>query len=176
MSQTLRGLQDNERSRLRRAGQAARAARPGAGTAGQVRMATRLGPARARAATARAAPQADTGAAPKTPFVLLVLGLLGGGLVCLLVINTTLGAASFKISQLQQTGSALAQQEQSLQREVSAQEAPAQIEQRAYRLGMRPQSTMHFLELAAPVASPARSPVSARNGKPSAVDRKEPRR
>ncbi len=31
------------------------------------------------------------------PFVLLVLVLLGGGLICLLVINTTLGATSFRV-------------------------------------------------------------------------------
>ncbi len=83
--------------------------------------------------------------APRTPFVLLVLGLLGGGLVCLLVINTTLGAASFKISQLQQTGTTLAQQEQTLQGEVSTLANPAQIEQQAYRLGMRQQSHMRPL-------------------------------
>ncbi len=85
--------------------------------------------------------------APRTPFVLLVLGLLGGGLVCLLVINTTLGDASFKISQLQQTGTTLAQQEQTLQREVSTLAAPAQVERQAYQLGMRPQSRVCFLEV-----------------------------
>jgi hypothetical protein len=86
-------------------------------------------------------------AAPRTPFILLILGLLGGGLVCLLVINTTLDASSFKISQLQQSNTTLAQQEQTLQREVSAAEAPAQIEQLAYQLGMRPVTELHFLDV-----------------------------
>jgi hypothetical protein len=86
-------------------------------------------------------------AAPRAPFVLLILGLLAGGLVCLLVINTTLDASSFRISQLQQSNSTLAQQEQTLQREVSAAEAPAQIEQLAYQLGMRPMTEMHFLDV-----------------------------
>jgi hypothetical protein len=86
-------------------------------------------------------------AAPRAPFVLLILGLLAGGLVCLLVINTTLDASSFRISQLQQSNSTLAQQEQTLQREVSAAEAPAQIEQLAFQLGMRPVTEMHFLDV-----------------------------
>jgi hypothetical protein len=87
-------------------------------------------------------------AAPRAPFLLLVLGLLGGGLVCLLVINTTLGATSFKITQLQQSDGTLAQQEQSLQQQVSAEEAPAQIEHRAYQLGMRPVGQLRFLDVA----------------------------
>lgn len=86
--------------------------------------------------------------APRTPFVMLVLGLLGGGLVCLLVINTTLGDASFKISQLQHAGTTLAQQEQSLQREVSTMATPAQLERQAYQLGMRPQSRVRWLNIA----------------------------
>jgi len=81
------------------------------------------------------------------PFVLLVLGLLGGALVCLLVINTTLGATSFRISQLQSTGANLTQQEQNLQRQIATEEAPAEIAKRAYQLGMRPQSQLNFLDL-----------------------------
>jgi hypothetical protein len=84
---------------------------------------------------------------PRTPFVLLVLGLLGGGLVCLLVINTTLAAASFRISDLQRGNALLARQEQALQQDVATEEAPSSIEQRAYRLGMRPQPVLNFLDL-----------------------------
>ncbi len=47
----------------------------------------------------RAGYATGTVALPRMPFVLLVLVLLGGGLICLLVINTTLGATSFRISQ-----------------------------------------------------------------------------
>jgi hypothetical protein len=98
-----------------------------------------------RAGNAARTRASHASAAPRAPFILLVLGLLGGGLVCLLVINTTLGATSFKITQLQQTGTALAEQQQSLQQQVSAEEAPAQVEQRAYQLGMRPVAHPHFL-------------------------------
>ncbi len=81
------------------------------------------------------------------PFVLLVLALLGGSLICLLVINTTLGAASFRISQLQQTSAGLATQLQGLRQRVAAEEAPAEIAQRAYQLGMRTQTNVSILDL-----------------------------
>lgn len=81
------------------------------------------------------------------PFVLLVLLLLGGGLICLLVINTTLGATSFRISQLQRTSATLTTQEQTLQQQIAAAQSPAQIAQRAYQLGMRVQTNGNFLDL-----------------------------
>jgi hypothetical protein len=81
------------------------------------------------------------------PFVLLVLALLGGSLICLLVINTTLGAASFRISQLQKTGTGLSTQLQGLRQRVAAEEAPAEIARRAYQLGMRTQSDVTILDL-----------------------------
>jgi hypothetical protein len=81
------------------------------------------------------------------PFVLLVLALLGGSLICLLVINTTLGAASFRISQLQKTGAGLATQLQGLRQRVAAEQAPAEIASRAYQLGMRTSANVTVLDL-----------------------------
>ncbi len=81
------------------------------------------------------------------PFVLLVLALLGGGLICLLVINTTLGATSFRITQLQTTGSNLSTEEQSLQQQVNSEEAPAEIAKEAHQLGMRAQPDENILDL-----------------------------
>jgi hypothetical protein len=81
------------------------------------------------------------------PFVLLVLVLLGGGLICLLVINTTLGATSFRISQLQSTNATLATQEQALQQRIATEKSPAQIAQLAYQLGMRVQANGNILDL-----------------------------
>jgi hypothetical protein len=81
------------------------------------------------------------------PFVLLVLVLLGGGLICLLVINTTLGATSFRVSRLQTTGAALATQKQALQQQIAAEQSPAQIARRAYQLGMRVQLNGNILDL-----------------------------
>jgi hypothetical protein len=81
------------------------------------------------------------------PFVLLVLALLGGGLVCLLVVNTTLGATSFRISQLQSDNANLSLQEQTLLGQVASEESPQGIEQRAYQLGMRPEAGGNILDL-----------------------------
>ena len=56
----------------------------------------------------------------RTPFILLVLGLLGSGLICLLVINTTLAAASFRINALQQGNIQASQRVEELQQQVAA--------------------------------------------------------
>jgi hypothetical protein len=92
-------------------------------------------------------PAAGSQAGQRTPFILLLLGLLGGGLVCLLVINTTLAAASFRISDLQRGNVELAQQQQDLQQQVASEESPSTIEQRAFQLGMRPQSVLNMVDL-----------------------------
>jgi len=117
-----------------------------AGTAAPARVPT--GTARGAARTPRPQDRAGAAAAlPRMPFVLLVLGLLGGGLICLLVINTTLGATSFRVSQLQSSNTTLSQEEHQLQQQVYAEQNPAQIANRAYQLGMRPQSQLNFLNL-----------------------------
>ena len=84
---------------------------------------------------------------PRTRFILLVLGMLAGGLVCLLVINTTLAAASFRINALQRGNVALAQREQVLQQQVTAEESPSVLQREALRLGMRTQPLLNFLDL-----------------------------
>lgn len=83
----------------------------------------------------------------RTPFILLVLGLLGGGLVCLLMINTTLAIASSKITSLQQQNAGLAQQEQAMQQKVASEESPAKIQKEALALGMRPQQVMNYINV-----------------------------
>ena len=81
----------------------------------------------------------------RTPFVLLILGLLGGGLVCLLVINTTLSAASYQINNLQQGNTQLSQQQQALQQQIAKEEAPATIAAQAKKLGMVPEQRLSFV-------------------------------
>jgi hypothetical protein len=97
-------------------------------------------PAPQRPPVPRSAPRGQ-----RTPFILLVLGLLGGGLICLLVINTTLATASFQINKLQQGNTGLLQQEQTLQQQIATEKAPGSIERRAYKLGMRQQQHLIFL-------------------------------
>lgn len=85
----------------------------------------------------------------RSSFVLLVLGLLGGGLVCLLVVNTTLAANSIEIGNLQQANAARAQRVQQLQQAVTTAGSAAVIEREALRLGMRPGTGLTFLDLPA---------------------------
>jgi hypothetical protein len=111
---------------------------------------------------------------PRAPFVLLVLSLLGGGLICLLVINTTLGATSFEIDHLQHSAQTKALQVQQLQNQLQSYESDAKIEQEACQLGMRPQQQLEFLDLSTHrlrssstvAASPAWCPKSPRAAAP----------
>lgn len=83
----------------------------------------------------------------RTSFVLLLLGLLGGGLVCLLVVNTTLAANSIEIINLQKQNTARSEQVQQLQQQVAAARSDAVIEREARRLGLRPDPELVFINL-----------------------------
>jgi hypothetical protein len=99
-----------------------------------------------RAPAARPAGQTRTGGS-RMPFMLLVLSLLGGGLVCLLIVNTTLSTAQFNITKLQQRNAQLSQQQQTLQQQIATDEAPGTIEKRAFQLGLREQKRLTFLDV-----------------------------
>ena len=84
---------------------------------------------------------------PRMPFILLLVGLLGGALVCLLVISTTLAQGAFRITNLQQQNADLARQEQTLTNEVAQAGNPAVIAREAELLGMRPNPRLGFIDL-----------------------------
>jgi cell division protein FtsL len=79
--------------------------------------------------------------------VVLVLGLLGGGLVCLLVVNTTLAANSIQINHLEQVNAAKTQRVEQLQQDVATAQTPTVIANEARKLGMRQQQVPAFLDL-----------------------------
>ncbi|WP_328839719.1 hypothetical protein [Streptomyces europaeiscabiei] len=100
---------------------------------------------RGRAARlARLLPGRPKGAA-RTPFVLLVVLLLGGGLIGLLVLNSALSEGSFKLDDLQDDVKSYTDQEQALQRDVDAYSAPDALQRRARELGMVPGGDPAFL-------------------------------
>ena len=84
---------------------------------------------------------------PRAPFILLLVGLLGGALVCLLFISTTLAQGSYRITNLRQQNANLAKQEQLLTQQVAQASSPSQIAQEAEQLGMRPNSQLQFINL-----------------------------
>jgi hypothetical protein len=88
---------------------------------------------------------AARGRAARTPFVLLVVVLLGGGLISLLVLNSALSAGSFRLDDLQEGTKNLTDEEQALQRDVDAYSAPDALQRRARELGMVPGGTPAFL-------------------------------
>lgn len=83
----------------------------------------------------------------RTSFVLLVLGLLGGGMICLLVINTTLAAAWIQINKLQQGNAAQTQRAQALRQQVASERSDSVLYHEAVRLGMRPEQVPAFVDL-----------------------------
>ncbi|GGW67522.1 membrane protein [Streptomyces lucensis JCM 4490] len=83
--------------------------------------------------------------AARTPFVLLVVLLLGGGLIGLLVLNSALSEGSFKLADLRKRTKNLTDEEQALQRDIDAYSAPDALQRRARELGMVPGGDPAFL-------------------------------
>ncbi|WP_406434839.1 septum formation initiator family protein [Streptomyces sp. NBC_00631] len=102
---------------------------------------------RGRAARlARLFPAGRANQAARTPFVLLVVLLLGGGLIGLLVLNSALSEGSFKLDDLQKQTKNLTDEEQALQRDIDAYSAPDALQRRARELGMVPGGDPAFLD------------------------------
>ncbi|MFJ8750738.1 cell division protein FtsL [Streptomyces sp. NPDC102441] len=106
------------------------------GTAGQMKgRAGRL---------ARLMPSGPSTAA-RTPFVLLVVVLLAGGLISLLLLNSALNEGSFRLSKLKRGTTELTDEQQALQRDVDSYSEPDALERRARELGMVPGGSPAFL-------------------------------
>lgn len=83
----------------------------------------------------------------RMPFILMLCVLLGGALVCTLLISTTLAAGSYRITKLQQSVDALARQRQTLQEQVAQAQSAQVIQQQAEALGMRQPGELRFFDL-----------------------------
>lgn len=86
-------------------------------------------------------------AAPRTPFVLLVLTLVAGGIVGLLVLNTAINADAFKITALKDQQNQLDTQEQQLNQELAELQSPGNLQAAATRLGLVPAGTPAYIQL-----------------------------
>ncbi|MCQ8188840.1 septum formation initiator family protein [Streptomyces rugosispiralis] len=111
----------------------------------------------------RSAPGATT--ARRTPFVLLVVVLLGSGLIALLLLNSSLNQGSFELSRLEKQTDELTDERQALQQDVDKLSAPGKLERRARELGMVPGGTPVFLN---PDGSVSGVPAPA-TGQPSVL-------
>jgi len=117
------------------------AARPGAGSGAGPRTPGSRSTGPARAAGARPGVRS-----PRMPFILLLVGLLGGALVSLLVISTTLAQGAFRVTSLQEQNANLAREQQTLTNEVAQAGNPAVIAQKAEQLGMRANPHLGFID------------------------------
>lgn len=127
----------------------------------------------------------------RTPFVLLVGGLMLGGLVALLLLHTLAAQDAFHQTSLQQRLAALTDAEQHLEQQVQLDSAPAALQARAKALGMVPSVVTGYHRLAdgrvvarevaantaaaaaaAAAGSSAASPSTAAAPRPAAVSTK----
>lgn len=83
--------------------------------------------------------------AARTPFVVLVVTLLGGGLIALLLLNSAVNSDSFELNRLQKQTTGYTDEQQALQQEVDGYSAPGPLERRARELGMVPGANPAFL-------------------------------
>jgi cell division protein FtsB len=102
----------------------------------------------------------------RTPFVLLIVGLLGLGLLVLLLLNTALNQGSFEQSKVQKKVDSLTDEQQDLRRRIDDKSAPGELARQARELGMVPGGNPVFIDPATgqvlgspkPVAAPSTPP------------------
>ncbi|MFJ1895461.1 hypothetical protein [Streptomyces sp. NPDC088115] len=108
-------------------------------------MSKAAGQLKGRAARLTRLMPAGPSKAARTPFVLLVVLLLGGGLITLLVLNSALNEGSFRLSELKKRTTDLTDEQQALQRDVDSSAEPDALARRARELGMVPGGSPVFL-------------------------------
>jgi cell division protein FtsB len=81
----------------------------------------------------------------RMPFILLLVGLLGGALISLLVISTTLDEGSYDINNLTAQNNQLYKDEEALNEQVASLQNPAVIATEAAHLGLRRQPDERFI-------------------------------
>ena len=118
--------------------------------------------------------------APRAPFVLFSMLLVGSGLVALLFLNTVVAQDAFTLHDLDSSIASLAEREQRLREEIAELEAPNDLALRARALGLVPAGDPVFLTpdgrvLGRPVAATAPpAPVQA-TAKPTVETKTKPK-
>ena len=129
------------------------------------RVAARLGEAAVERARLTVVPRRRTRAA-RVPFVTLVSLVLLGGVVGLLLFNTSMQQASFAATDLQDQVTNLNARQQTLEMELDVLRDPQRVAQRAVRLGMVPAGTPAFLDLGSGTIVGVPTPASRENRMP----------
>jgi len=90
---------------------------------------------------------AGTARLGRVPFVLALIVILGIGMAGLLALNTSLQGQAFEAKSLHQKANQLTYQEASLSTQVSELRSSDNLAARAFRLGMRPDPNVGFIQL-----------------------------
>ena len=98
--------------------------------------------------------------APRVPFVTLVSLVLVGGIVGLLLFNTSMQQASFAASSLENEAETLAAREQTLQMELDELRDPQRVAEEAQEMGMVIPPAPVFLDLETGKTSGVRTPAT----------------
>ena len=101
--------------------------------------------------------------APRVPFVTLVSLVLVGGIVGLLLFNTSMQQASFAASSLQDQADTLAAREQTLRMELDELRNPQRVALKAQEMGMVIPAAPVFLDLKTGRTSGVRTPSTPEN-------------
>lgn len=97
-------------------------------------------------------------------FAALCMLLLAGGLVALLMLNTSMAEGSFTLHRLQATSGELTDTEEALTAAIDAQRSPANLAARAAQLGMVPADSAAFLRLSDGAVLGVAKPAEKRPG------------
>lgn len=85
--------------------------------------------------------------APRAPFVVLVLGLLGAGLIGLLMLSTALQQNAFVLDDMSSEMTHLRDRQAELSGEVAERSAPGSLAEQAQRVGMTPAEEPQLLDV-----------------------------
>ena len=86
-------------------------------------------------------------AAPRVPFLVLVAVVLLGGVVGLLLFNTSMQQAAFATTALEEQARTLTAREQTLKMELDVLRNPQRVAEQAQRMGMVPAHNAAYLQL-----------------------------
>lgn len=106
-------------------------------------------------AVLRLVPELESGKkSSNKAFITAVSAIFIVGLIALLIINTALTQDAFKLQQLKQQATALADQREAILRQVAEKSSPENLAESAYKLGMVSSTNPRFLDLSVEMVKP----------------------
>lgn len=106
-------------------------------------------------AVLRLVPELESGKkAGDKAFITAVSAIFIVGLIALLIINTALAQDAFKLQQLKQEATVLADQREAILRQVAEKSSPENLAESASKLGMVASTNPRFLDLSVDLVKP----------------------